>query len=200
MTWKLCVAAVLVAAAASAHAQAPMQPPPVQWTLEVIRDGQQIDSFEGTTTVGQAHTDTHHHVIAHGVGCLDHPAGQLDLARTVTVAPTEADANGITLAIDAQETFEEDQQQQTPGGCRLPPQPRQISASHPGLRIPNGEWMRWQIVEKDPSLAYRVTARIAGPYPQAMPPSQALPAPQTLPPSSQMPPPPPPQTVPPSGQ
>ena len=195
MTWKICAAAILVAAAATtAHAQGALQPS-VQWTLQVIEDGQQIDSFEGTTTVGQAHTDTHHHVSGHNVGCLDHPAGDIDLARTVTIAPTQADATGVTLAIDAQETLEDSASphaSQTPEGCRLPPQPREVSASHPGLRVPAGEWVTWQIVEKNPSLAYRVRAGIAAPSGQAAPPQQAVPPSQPLPP--------PPPLIPPSRQ
>lgn len=159
MIWKSCVAAALVAAAATAHAQGTTQPS-VQWTLQVIRDGQQIDAFDGTTPVGQAHTDTHHQVVAHNVGCLDHPGGDVDLARTLTIAPTQASAAEVTLAIDAQETLEDDRAQQTPEGCRLPPQPRQVNASHPGLRVPAGEWVTWQIIEQDPSLAYRVRAGI----------------------------------------
>lgn len=196
MTWKFCVAAVLVAATATAHAQGAMQPS-VQWTLQVIRDGQQIDSFDGTTTVGQAHTDTHHHVTGHNVGCLDHPAGDIDLARTLTISPTQADATGVTLAIDAQETLEgtDSPPTPTPEGCRLPPQPRQVSASHPGLRVPAGEWVTWQIVEKDPSLAYWVRAGIVAPYPQASPPQQTVP-----PPSPPQPLPPPPPLMPPSRQ
>ncbi|PXW29500.1 hypothetical protein [Paraburkholderia caballeronis] len=160
MAWKHRVAAVLFAAAACAHAQTGAQPS-VQWTLQVIRDGQQIDSFESTTTVGQAHTDTHHHVVAHGVGCLNQPGGDIDLSRTLTVSPTQANATVVTLAIDAQETLEENDPQQTPQGCGLPPQPRQVNASHPGLSVPAGEWVTWQIVEKDPSLAYRVRAGLA---------------------------------------
>ncbi|HEY1611156.1 MAG TPA: hypothetical protein VGG24_17970 [Paraburkholderia sp.] len=174
MTWKLSVAAVLVAATATAHAQgvlapppvmpAPvMPPPPVHWVLEVIRDGQQIDSFEGTTTVGQASTDTHHHPIAHGVGCLDHPAGEVDLSRTISVSPTQASPAVVWLAIDAQETLEGDNTQVSPEGCRLPPQPREVNASHPGLRVPAGQWATWQLVERDPSLMYRVRASIVPP-------------------------------------
>ena len=159
MTWKQSAAVLLVAAAAAAHAQTGVQPS-VQWTLQVIRDGQQIDSFGGTTTVGQARTDTHHHVVAHNVGCLQHPGGDIDLVRTLTVSPTQATDTDVTLAIDAQETLEDDQPQQTPQGCRLPPQPRQVNASHPGLRVPAGEWVTWQIIEQDPSLAYRVRAGI----------------------------------------
>lgn len=46
----------------SAFAQG-TQPQPVKWELQVLQDGQQIDSFTGTTSVGQARTDTHHHVV-----------------------------------------------------------------------------------------------------------------------------------------
>jgi len=167
MTWKQSAAAILIAAAAAAaHAQTGA-PPSVQWTLQVLRDGQQIDSFDATTSVGQAHTDTHHHVIAHDVGCLQHPGGNIDLSRTLTVSPTQATDADVTLAIEAQETFEDEAPQQSPEGCRLPPQPRQVSASHPGLRVPAGQWATWTIVDKNPSLVYRVHAGIAPQSPQS---------------------------------
>jgi hypothetical protein len=133
----------------------------VQWTLQVMRDGQQIDSFDGTTTVGQARTDTHHKVVSHNVGCKDQPAGSIDLSRTITVSPLRADSNAIILAIDAQETLENDSAPNTPEGCKLPPQPRQVNASHPGLVVPPGQWVNWQIVDQNPSLAYRVRASLA---------------------------------------
>ena len=74
-------------------------PPAVKWELQVMRDGQQIDSFDGNTTVGQARTDTHHHVVQNSVGCKDVPAGSIDLARTLTISPTQADASGVTFVI-----------------------------------------------------------------------------------------------------
>lgn len=166
--WKHCFAATLFVAAAGtsavdAQAQgAAQQPVPVvKWTLQVIRDGQQIDQFEGTTTVGQARTDTHHQVVTHDVGCKDQPGGSIDLQRTITVSPLQANASEAILAIDAQETLESDDRPQTPEGCKLPPQPRQVDASHPGLRVPAGETVNWQIVDKNPSLAYRITASLA---------------------------------------
>jgi len=165
MLWKHRLAATLFAAAAGtgaigAHAQDAAQPV-VNWTLDVLRDGQQIDQFAGTTTVGQARTDTHHHVIAHDVGCKDQPAGSIDLQRTVTVSPLQASASETILAIDAQETLESDAAPQTPEGCKLPPEPRRITASHPGLRVPAGEPVNWQIVDTNPSLAYRISASLA---------------------------------------
>ncbi|WP_153134279.1 hypothetical protein [Paraburkholderia agricolaris] len=162
--WKTSIAAVLTAAlfgtSLLANAQGSAQQV-VQWQLQVMRDGQQIDSFDGTTTVGQARTDTHHKVVQHNVGCKDQPGGSIDLARTLTVSPLRADANAVTLSIDAQETFEEDAPQQTDTGCKLPPQPRQVSASHPGLTVPAGQWASWTIVDKDPKLVYRVRASLA---------------------------------------
>ena len=163
--WKRCLAATLFAVAAGtaaggAHAQDAQQQA-VKWTLQVIRDGQQIDQFSTTTTVGQARTDTHHHVTAHDVGCKDQPAASIDLQRIVTVSPLQANASEVILAIDAQETLDSDDQPQTPEGCKLPPQPREISASHPGLRVPAGQTVTWQIVDKDPSLAYRISASLA---------------------------------------
>jgi hypothetical protein len=163
--WNRCLAATLLAAAAgtaavSAQAQDTGQQA-VKWTLQVMRDGQQIDQFDGTTTVGQAHTDTHHHTVTHDIGCKDQPAGSIDLERTVTVSPLRASASEAILSIDAEETLESDDRPQTTEGCKLPPQPRQINASHPGLQVPAGQTVTWQIVDKDPSLAYRVSASLA---------------------------------------
>ncbi|CAB3660572.1 hypothetical protein [Paraburkholderia rhynchosiae] len=157
--WKTSIVAVLLGTSLLAHAQ---QRPPqvVQWELQVLRDGQQIDAFDGTTTVGQARTDTHHKVVQHNVGCKDQPAGSIDLARTLTVSPLQADGNEITLSIDAQETFEDDAARQTDTGCKLPPQPRKVSASHPGLKMASGQWTSWTIVDKNPVLVYRVRASL----------------------------------------
>lgn len=160
LMWKTSIAAVLFGTALLAHAQESAQPV-VQWQLQVVRDGQQIDAFDGTTTVGQARTDTHHHVVQHNLGCKDQPAGSIDLLRTLTVSPTQVDANTVTLAIDAQETLEDDSAQQTSEGCKLPPQPRVVNASHPGLQVKTGEWTAWTIVDKNPMLVYRVRASLA---------------------------------------
>jgi hypothetical protein len=144
----------------SAHAQTGA-PQPVAWELQVLRDGQQIDAFSATTNVGQARTDTHHHKVTNRVGCADKPAGDIDLQRTITVSPTHASADDVTLAIEAQETLEENTPgATTTGGCKLPPQPRQVSASHPGLQLKPGEWSTWQIVDQNPTLAYRVRASL----------------------------------------
>jgi hypothetical protein len=138
-------------------------PQPVNWELQVIRDGQQVDSFSATTNVGQAKTDTHHHVVQNRAGCADQPAGSIDLQRTLTVSPTHASADDVTLAIDAQETLEDDASRTSASGCKIPPTPRQVSASHPGLVLKPGDWTQWQIVDSNPSLAYRVRASLATP-------------------------------------
>jgi hypothetical protein len=159
--WKTSIAAVLLGTSLLANAQ---QPPAqvVQWQLQVMSDGQQIDAFDGTTTVGQARTDTHHRMVQHNVGCKDQPAGSLDLSRTLTVSPLRADANEIMLSIDAQETLEDAAAQKTDIGCKLPPQPRQVNASHPGLMVTPGQWASWTIVTANPNLVYRVRASVAG--------------------------------------
>jgi hypothetical protein len=154
-------AALMTAACFAAGAQAQIAPPqPVTWELQVVRDGQQIDSFSGTTNVGQARTDTHHNKVKNRVGCADQPAGDIDLQRTLTISPTHANADDITLAIDAQETLQEDSTRVSPSGCKLPPVPRQVSASHPGMVLKPGAWAQWQIIESNPSLAYRVRASL----------------------------------------
>lgn len=135
-------------------------PPAVQWRLDVVRDGQTIDTFEATTTLGQAFSATHHHEVTHRVGCKDNPAGGIDLARTVSVSPTAADVGGVTLAIEANETVEDDTAPSTPEGCALPPQPRRVDASHPGLVVPIGETVTWTLIDKNPTLVYRVHASV----------------------------------------
>lgn len=147
--------------AASHGVLAQSAPQPVNWELQVVRDGQQIDSFSATTNVGQARTDTHHNVVQNRVGCADKPAGDIDLQRTVTVSPTHASADDITLAIDEQETIEDDASRASTSGCKVPPTPRQVSGSHPGLVVKPGEWAQWQIIDSNPSLAYRVRASLA---------------------------------------
>ena len=146
-------------AAIGAHAQT-TAPQPVTWELQVVRDGQQIDSFSGTTNVGQARSDMHHEKVQNRVGCADQPAGDIDLQRTLTISPTHAGPDDITLAIDAQETLQDDSNRVSPSGCKLPPVPRQVSASHPGLVLKPGEWAQWQIIDSNPSLAYRVRASL----------------------------------------
>ncbi|MDR5755360.1 hypothetical protein [Caballeronia sp. LZ035] len=153
----LATGAGLAAFSACAQGTAPQ---PVKWELQVVRDGQQIDSFSGTTNVGQARTETHHNKVQNRVGCADQPAGEIDLQRTLTISPTHASADDITLAIDAQETLQDDSTRASPSGCKLPPVPRQVSGAHPGLVLKPGEWGQWQIIDSNPSLAYRVRATL----------------------------------------
>ncbi|MFT4063463.1 hypothetical protein [Paraburkholderia sp.] len=157
--WKTSIAAMLLGASLLAHAQQrPAQV--VQWQLRVMQDGQQIDSFDGTTTVGQARTDTHHRVVQHNVGCKDQPAGSIDLSHTLTVSPLRVDPEGVMMSIDTQETLEDNSAPRTDIGCKLPPQPRQVSASHPGLIVPPDQWASWTIVDHNPNLVYRVRANV----------------------------------------
>jgi len=135
-------------------------PPEVKWQLDVLRDGQTIDTFESTTTVGQAFSATHHHPVTHRVGCKENPAGGIDLARTVTISPVAADVSGVTLAIEADETIEDSTAPTTPEGCKLPPQPRRVNASHPGLNVPIGGSADWTLIDKNPTLVYRVHASV----------------------------------------
>lgn len=135
-------------------------PTAVTWQLDVLRDGQTIDTFQATTTVGQTFSGTHHHETTHRVGCKENPAGGIDLARTVSVSPVAADVGGVTFAIDADETIEDDTAPTTPEGCALPPQPRRVNASHPGLFVPIGEAADWTLIDKNPTLLYRVHASV----------------------------------------
>ncbi|MCC8401913.1 hypothetical protein LJ655_08410 [Paraburkholderia sp. MMS20-SJTN17] len=158
--WKTSIVAMLLGASSLAHAQQRPAQPVVQWQLQVVKDGQQIDSFNGTTTVGQARTDTHHQVVQHNVGCKNQPAGSIDLSRTITVSPLRVDAEGVMFSIDTQETLEDNNPGRTDIGCELPPQPRQVSASHPGLVVPPGQWANWTILDHNPNLVYRLYANV----------------------------------------
>ncbi|MGF6858443.1 hypothetical protein [Paraburkholderia sp. CI3] len=158
--WKTSIVAMLLGASLLAHAQQRPAQQVVQWQLQVVKDGQQIDSFDGTTTVGQARTDTHHQVVQHEVGCKDQPAGSIDLSRTITVSPLRVDPEGVMFSIDTQETLEDDNAARTDIGCKLPPQPRQVSASHPGLVVSPDQWASWTIVDHNPNLVYRVHANV----------------------------------------
>ena len=137
------------------------EPPEGQWRRAVLSDGGDVAGFEGTTAVGQAVTATHHHETVHAVGCKNQPDARIDLARTLTVSPIAAETSGITLAIDAQETIEDETAQRTPEGCTLPPQPRRVAANHPGLVVVPGQPTSWTIVAAHPTLVYRVSASVA---------------------------------------
>jgi hypothetical protein len=160
MRWQAGIAAALCCVSFAARAQTAAEPPAVQWRLEVARDGRTIDTFDGTTAVGQAVSATHHHETVHRVGCKENPAAQIDLFRTVTVTPVAADPAGVTLAIDAQETIEDDTAARTREGCALPPEPRRVAATHPGLVVPYGEWASWTLVDSNPTLVYRIRASV----------------------------------------
>ncbi len=96
--YALFLAAFAAATSVTSGAMAQTPPPqPVKWELQVIRDGQPIDSFGATTNVGQTKTDTHHNVVKNRVGCADQPAGDIDLSRILTISSTHANADDITL-------------------------------------------------------------------------------------------------------
>ncbi|HEV3104810.1 MAG TPA: hypothetical protein VGZ01_03880 [Trinickia sp.] len=154
------IAAVLCCASLAARAQTEAPPAAVDWQLQVLRNGQTIDTFESTTTIGQAYTATHHHETVHRIGCKEMPAAKIDLVRSLTVSPVAVDARGITLSIESNDTVEDDSSQRTIEGCALPPQPRRVAASHPGLIVPGDAWTNWTIVERNPTLVYRVRASV----------------------------------------
>jgi hypothetical protein len=154
----LCLATLLAAVPHAALAQGSQ--PQVRWEIEVVQDGQTVDRFGATTTVGQAKSETHKRSVVHDVGCQNKPAASLDLARTVTVSPTRIDNGNAVLSIDVQETAEDTRKAQTWEGCTLPPQPRKIAASHPGLVVPAGQTVPWELIDHAPKLVYRVQASV----------------------------------------
>ncbi|MDP0995330.1 hypothetical protein, partial [Klebsiella pneumoniae] len=89
--------------------------------------GQTIDTFQQRTTVGQTRTDTHRYPSAVPVGCGN--AARVvptERSRSVTVAPLTVDtgANTVSLALDVQETI--DDEGAKPADPCVPVSPRQI--------------------------------------------------------------------------
>ncbi|WDD95639.1 hypothetical protein Bsp3421_005815 [Burkholderia sp. FERM BP-3421] len=156
---RTCVAGALAAVSLAVLAQSGA-PPVVDWQIQVVRDGQTIDTFEHRTTVGQTRTDTHRTTPA---GCAASAAAsaagaQPEPSRTVTVAPLYVEGASIALAIDTQDTLA-DTSSHDSGGCVAAT--RQIVASHPGLNVRADDWTDWVVAERDPRLVYRVRARTA---------------------------------------
>ncbi|KVD74151.1 hypothetical protein WS62_06695 [Burkholderia sp. ABCPW 14] len=160
------VAGALVGAALPAHAQSGPQPV-IDWEIQVVRDGQMIDTFEQKTTVGQARSDTHSFPVAPAAGCgaaatnasaADAPASEL--SRTITVAPLYVEGDAVALAIDAQETLADDSAVPSGGAPCTSPPPRRIVASHPGLNARAAQWTDWTLAERSPQLVYRVRAHV----------------------------------------
>ncbi|KVL16051.1 hypothetical protein [Burkholderia sp. MSMB1826] len=154
------LAVLLASVVLAAHAQSPA-PAVVAWEIQVVRDGQTIDTFQQNTTVGQSRTDTHRYPAAVPVGCGN--AARVvptERSRSVTVAPLAVDtsANTVSLGLDVQETLDDESARGDP--C-LPASPRQIVASHPGLSVGGDAWTDWTLVEQHPHLVYRVRAHVA---------------------------------------
>ncbi|PPB83001.1 hypothetical protein [Mycetohabitans endofungorum] len=154
----LATGVLLALAAAMACAQD--GPPKVRWDVEVVQDGRSVDHFGATTTVGQAKSETHKRSVVHEVGCQNQPVASVELSRTLTVSPTHVDDGKAVLSLDVQEIFEDTRAAQTAEGCALPPQPRRVTAVHPGLLVPPGRTVSWKLVDHDPQLIYRVQASI----------------------------------------
>ncbi|KVH61173.1 hypothetical protein WS89_00705 [Burkholderia sp. MSMB1072] len=154
------LAVLLASVVLAAHAQSPA-PAVVAWEIQVVRDGQTIDTFQQNTTVGQSRTDTHRYPAAVPVGCGN--AARVvptERSRSVSVAPlaVDASANTVSLGLDVQETLDDENARGDP--C-LPASPRQIVASHPGLSVGGDAWTDWTLVEQHPHLVYRVRAHVA---------------------------------------
>ncbi|MDN7676631.1 hypothetical protein QZM22_30180 [Burkholderia oklahomensis] len=160
------VAGALVGAALSAHAQSGPQPV-IDWEIEVVRDGQTIDTFEQKTTVGQARSDTHSFPVAPASGCgaaatnaSAAAAPASELSRTITVAPLYVEGDAVALAIDAQETLADDGAAPSGGAPCTSSPARRIVASHPGLNARAAQWTDWTLADRGPQLVYRVRAHV----------------------------------------
>jgi hypothetical protein len=128
----------------------------VHWQLQVVQDGKVVDDIARATPYGQTEMVTHALPVTHAVGCKEQPAASIDLVRRLSVTPARAENGAVSLAIDAHEMIEEPEERKTASGCALPPQPRRVNASHPGLVVPDGQQVDWTIIEKEPALVYRV--------------------------------------------
>ncbi|MBN3727059.1 hypothetical protein [Burkholderia sp. Ac-20379] len=158
------VAGLFAAAPLAAQAQAAPgspaatgAPPSIAWEIRVQHDGQTVDTFQRTTTVGQSRTDTHTYPVTLPANCTGKDASIVakvhpERTRTVTVAPLYVDGGAVTLQLDAQETLDDGD------GCTLAP--RQISANHPGLAVHADTWTDWAPADKNAHLLYQVRAHV----------------------------------------
>jgi len=148
--------------------------PAIHWELQVLEQGQTVDDFSDTTTLGQASTEKASHPSRHTIACplpgaSSAPAGagsplDFNLTRSLTVSPVHVAANEVSLAIDTRETLEDPATLMNKIDCAALPELRVVTASHPGLAVKtDGSWSTWQVIDHDPSLSYRVKAVLAHP-------------------------------------
>jgi len=166
--WRALGLGVLLSISCTAYAQ-----PAIRWELQVIEQGQTVDDFSDTTTLGQAHTEKASHASRHTIACPP-PGGtsapavgtslDFNLTRTLTVSPIHLAADEVSFAIDTRETLEDPSTLSDKIDCAALPELRVVTASHPGLQVKtDGSWSSWQIIERDPSLSYRLKAVLAHP-------------------------------------
>ncbi|CAB3778914.1 hypothetical protein [Pararobbsia alpina] len=151
------------------HAHAQVSTPLVHWQLEVIQNGETVDTFKADTPLEQTQTETREHEATHVVGCAQMPAAHIVLTRSIAVTPSTSDERGVSFMIDATEMLEDAAAQRTGEGCTLPPQPRVVHATHPALMVSASGWTDWPVVAHDPVLTYRLQATVD---PSATPKSQ----------------------------
>lgn len=152
----------------------------VHWQLDVIQNGETVDTFKADTPLGQTQTETREHEATHVVGCAEKPAAHIVLTRSIAVTPSLVPAPGSSLAsppasssasspsdehrvsfmIDATEMLEDAAAQHTNEGCTLPPQPRVVHATHPALVVGASGWTDWPVIAHDPVLVYRLRASV----------------------------------------
>lgn len=159
---------MLLSMSCAAHAQ-----PAIRWELQVVEQGQTVDDFSGTTTLGQASTEKASHPSRHTIACPPPGASaatgagtplDFNLTRTITLSPVHITADEVSLAIDARETLEDPASVSDKIDCAALPPPRIVTASHPGLQVKTDDsWSTWQIIERNPSLSYRIKAVLAPP-------------------------------------
>jgi hypothetical protein len=147
--------------AVPAHAQ--VSTPLVHWQLEVIENGETVDTFKADTPLEQTQTETREHEATHVVGCAEKPAAHIVLTRSIAVTPSTSDERGVSFMIDATEMLEDAAAQHTGEGCTLPPQPRVVHATHPALMVGASGWTDWPVVAHDPVLTYRLQATVDQP-------------------------------------
>jgi hypothetical protein len=132
----------------------------VHWQLDVIQNGETVDTFKADTPLGQTQTETREHNATHVVGCAEKPAAHIVLTRSIAVTPSTSDEHGVSFMIDATETLEDAAAQHTDEGCKLPPQPRVVHATHPALVVGPSGWTDWPVIAHDPVLVYRLQASV----------------------------------------
>jgi hypothetical protein len=141
----------------------------VKWELDVIEEGQIVDRFSDVTRIGQAQIVSASHPAAHDPACpaqgrspAPTDSRSWQLTRTLTVSPTHIGKHRLGFIVDTHEILE-DTGLPIPSDCNTAPERRSVRSTHPDWMVrTDGQWNYWQLLKQNPSLIYRLKAKLSG--------------------------------------